>query len=283
MSGCPTPPQVWTISFDSDGGSDVDEQQVSSTITKPEDSTKSGYLLEGWYYDTSLNHRWDFTSDTEGDRTLFAKWQRDYAILRSTDIAEQDRFGISVAISENTAIIGDESSSHQGSAYIFVRDGLTWTQQAKLVADDPEDEDFFGHSVDISGDTVIIGASKEDDDYTSSGSAYIFTRDGTAWTLQEKLTASDAAIFNEFGSSVAIDGDNVIIGASGYENGDETEVGCAYFFTRTDGNWTEQDKLVDNDATKSVTFGADVDISEDTVILNIYKQTFVIASVLKCK
>ncbi|MCK9516986.1 MAG: FG-GAP repeat protein, partial [Ottowia sp.] len=118
--------------------------------------------------------------------------------LVPSDGAADDWFGYSVAISADgyTAIVGaykdDDLGTDSGSAYIFTRSGTTWTQQTKLLASDGAAGDSFGFSVAISGDgnTAIVGAYGDDDKGSTSGSAYIFTRSGSTWTQQAKLTAS---------------------------------------------------------------------------------------------
>jgi hypothetical protein len=85
---------------------------------------------------------------------------------------------------------------------VFVRSGTSWSQQQKLTASDAAAGDVFGLSVGISGDTVVAGARSNDDGGTDSGSAYVFTRNGTSWSEQQKLTASDAAAGDFFGASV---------------------------------------------------------------------------------
>ena len=101
-----------------------------------------------------------------------------------------------------------------------------WTQVAKLTADDGAANDYFGYSVSIDGDTVVIGASEDDDKGSNSGSAYVFTRDTAGdltsnWTQVAKLTAGDGAADDEFGYSVSIDGDTVVIGALGTTKGSQ--------------------------------------------------------------
>ncbi|MFQ5495848.1 MAG: FG-GAP repeat protein, partial [Phycisphaerae bacterium] len=138
------------------------------------------------------------------------------AKLTADDAAAIDYFGFSVSISGNTAVIGanldDDAGVESGSAYVFVRSGTVWIQQAKLTAADATALDEFGRSVSISGDTVVIGARGDDDAGPSSGSAYVYVRNGTVWTQQAKLTAADAAAADEFGSSVSISGDTAVIG-----------------------------------------------------------------------
>ena len=86
-----------------------------------------------------------------------------------------------------------DNGSDSGSAYVFMRTGTTWTEQAKLTASDGAAVDEFGVSVAIAGDTIVVGAWQDDDNGANSGSAYVFTRTGTTWTEQAKLTASDGA------------------------------------------------------------------------------------------
>ena len=136
--------------------------------------------------------------------------------LTASDGAPTEDFGVSVAISGDTAIVGGPRANiganrSQGAAYIFVRNGATWTEQQKLTASDGTEDDFFGESVAISGDTAIIGA------HGNEGAAYIFVRSGATWTKQQKLTGSnDRAALQDFGFSVAISGDTVIVGQLDY-------------------------------------------------------------------
>ena len=124
----------------------------------------------------------------------------------------------SVAIAGDTIVVGawldDDNGTDSGSAYVFTRTGTTWTEQAKLTASDGAADDQFGISVAIAGDTIVVGAYRDDDNGTDSGSAYVFTRTGTTWTQQAKLTASDGAADDQFGSSVAIAGDTIVVGAN---------------------------------------------------------------------
>ena len=186
-----------------------------------------------------------------------------------SDVASHDYFGRSVSMSGDYAIIGastdDTNGTSSGSAYIFVRNGNTWTQQAKLTAADGAASDYFGHSVCISGDYAVIGAFGNDDAGNSSGSAYVFIRNGTTWSQQAKLTASDAQANDEFGRSVSISGDYLIIGA--YRN---SESGSAYVFTRSGTTWTQQTKLTASDAAAGDCFGVSVAISSEYALIGAY-------------
>ena len=173
-------------------------------------------------------------------------------------------FGIS-AIDGDYAIVGAGQTSigGNGEAYIFYYSGGSWTQQAILTASDGAPDDGFGWAVSISGDTAVVGAYVDDDAGSGSGSAYVFTRSGSTWTQQQKLTASDAASLDIFGAYVAIENDTVVVGAN-REGGLQ---GAAYVFTRSSGTWTEQQKLTASDGATGDRFGSAVAISGETVVI----------------
>ena len=192
------------------------------------------------------------------------------AKLTASDGAEDDYFGSSVSIYGDYAIIGapydNDNGSLSGSAYIFHRSGSTWSQQAKLTASDGAERDYFGSSVSISGDYVIIGASNDDDSGIDSGSAYIFHRSGSTWSQQAKLTASDGAESDFFGGSVAISSDYAIIGARGDDDVGRNS-GSAYIFRRSGSSWIEEDKLTAADGSEYDSFALSVAISGDCAIV----------------
>jgi len=195
------------------------------------------------------------------------------AKLTASDAAAKDWFGVSVSVSGDTAVIGAYHDDHAGktdagSAYVFVRSGEVWTQEAKLTAPDAAAPDLFGASVSVSGDTAVIGAYQDSHtDGTAVGSAYVFVRSGGVWTQQAKLTASDAVAADYFGGSVSISGDTAVIGASGYDHADGTDAGSAYVFVRSGGVWTEQAKLTASDAAGSNWLGQSVSVSGDTATI----------------
>ena len=192
------------------------------------------------------------------------------AKLTAGDGAASDCFGSSVSLSGDTALIGaysdDDKGANSGSAYIFTRSGSTWTQQAKLTADDGTPSDFFGYSVSLSGDTALIGAHFDDDKGLYSGSAYIFTRSGSTWTQQAKLTAGDEASSDYFGSFVSLSGDTALISAYG-DDDKGTDSGSAYIFTRSGSTWTQQAKLTAGDGAASDYFSGSVSLSGDTALI----------------
>ena len=135
-----------------------------------------------------------------------------------------DHFGDSVSISGNTVVVGAHEAtvggnSDQGAAYVFTEPGSGWadmTQTAKLTASDGAADDYFGTSVSISGNTVVVGASEPRSAQHGQGAAYVFTEPGSGWanmTQTAKLTASDGAAGDYFGFSVSISGNTVVVGA----------------------------------------------------------------------
>jgi len=195
------------------------------------------------------------------------------AKLTASDGNAFDRFGNSVSISGDYAIVGanqdDVNGTDSGSAYIFKRDSTTWSQQAKLTASDGAASDWFGWSVSISGDYAIVGAFWDDDKGTDSGSAYIFKRDGTTWSQQDKLTASDGAVGDRFGWSVSISGDYAIVGA--YLDDDKgSSSGSAYILKRDGTSWSEEAKLTASDGAGSDYFGYSVSIGNGYIIAGAY-------------
>lgn len=183
-----------------------------------------------------------------------------------------DNFGFSVSLSGDTAVIGAPNHSvrshlYQGSALVFVRSGTTWSEQQKLIASDGNDFDQFGTSVAISGDSIVVGAIGADvGSSMDQGSAYVFVRNGTVWTEQQKLSASDGDAFNNFGQSVAISGDSVAVGAPNSNVGPDTAHGSVYVFFRSATTWSEQQKLVASDGTESSGLGFSVAISGDRIV-----------------
>lgn len=191
--------------------------------------------------------------------------------LTAADGAASDGFGVSVAISGDTAVVGavfDDpgGNSEQGSAYVFVRSGATWTQQQKLTASDGAAGDHFS-SVAISGDTVVVGAYLQDiGGNTDQGAAYVFVRNSATWTEQQKLTAADGAVLDLFGVSVAISGDSIVAGAYSDNIGGNADQGSAYVFVRNGATWTQQEKLTASAGAAGDNFGHSVAISGDTLV-----------------
>ncbi len=227
------------------------------------------------------------------------------AYLKASNTDAGDLFGQSVAISDDTAVVGaygessnaagidgnqaDNSMADAGAAYVFVRTGTTWTQQAYLKASSTNAGDEFGRAVAISGDTVVIGAPEEDgngegvlgDDTNNSGSnsgaAYVFTRTGTVWAQQAYLKPTNNTNEDDFGFSVAISNDIVVVGApkedgagSGIDPSPSNGLvnsGAAYLFTRTGTVWASDAYVKASNPGSFDLFGLSVSVSGETVLV----------------
>lgn len=233
------------------------------------------------------------------------------AYLKPSNMDDMDFFAGSIAISGNTIVVGapredsgaagingdeqDNSLSKAGAAYVFVRQGTTWTQQAYLKASNPDFEDEFGDSVAICGDTIVVGATGEDSSATGSngnqadnntlgaGAAYVFVRNGTNWTQQAYLKASNPDQSDQFGHAMAISEDTIVVGAKEEDsnatgvNGNQADdslytAGAAYVFHRQGTSWSQQAYLKASNAGYFDNFGCSVDIAEDTIIVGAYSE-----------
>ena len=195
--------------------------------------------------------------------------------LQAPDGGAYDKFGVSVSIRGNTAVVGAEqgfSPTRKGSAYIFERYGETWIQEAKLQGSDSVPWDYFGCSVSIYGDYAIVGAGIGNvifPPYDGIGSAYVFKYDGINWIEEAKIQASDGESGELFGCSVSIFGDYAIIGAL-YDDDYGDYTGSAYIFKRDGTNWIEKIKLIASDAEPESCFGSSVSIKGDYAIVGAY-------------
>jgi hypothetical protein len=204
-------------------------------------------------------------------------WNEEQKLL-ADDGAAGDAFGRSVALAEDVIVVGadstDDNGSLSGSAYVYRFDGATWTQEQKLLAADREAGDRFGTSVAVVEDIILVGAYSDDEDVVDGGinfgSAYVFEFSGGLWTEEQKLTASDGDANDFFGTSVAIDGGVIVVGADTEgENGFRS--GAAYVYRRLDGlDWTENDKLTASDGDNDDRFGHSVDVNGDVAVVGAY-------------
>ena len=199
--------------------------------------------------------------------------------LIAADGATGDELGTAASLSGDTALVGAwrdtiGTNTDQGSAYVFVRNGSAWTQQAKLTASDGALGDQFGTSVSVSGDTAIVGAYNDDDKGMNSGSAYIFVKPVTGWAttsaFHAKLTASDGAAGNQFGSTVSLSGDTALVGA--YNDDDKgPSSGSAYIFVKPVSGWattsTYNAKLTASDGAAGDLFGTSISLSGDMALI----------------
>ncbi|MGE0470998.1 MAG: integrin [Nitrospira sp.] len=228
------------------------------------------------------------------------------AYLKASNTEAGDEFGSWVALDGDTLVVGarfedsaatgvngdqaDNSAPDSGAVYVFTRSGGVWSQQAYLKASNTEAGDWFGATVALDGDTLVVGARFEDSVATGvngdqadnsapdSGAVYVFTRSGGVWSQQAYLKASNTEAGDEFGFWVAMDGDTLVAGARFEDsaatgvNGDQAdnsapESGAAYVFTRTEGDWSQQAYLKASNTGAGDLFGNDVAVDGDTLVV----------------
>lgn len=220
-------------------------------------------------------------------------------------------FGSAVALSDNTLVVGAEgeasaatgvngdqhnrAAEDSGAVYVFARTAGVWSQQAYLKASNTDAGDFFGTSVALSGDTIVVGATWEDsaatgvdgdqanNDSTSSGAAYVFTRNGSTWSQQAYLKPSNTDRGDWFGWFVAIDGDTLAVSARRESsaavglNGDDDDdtafgAGAVYVFTRTANEWSQQAYVKASDTAAGDGFGLGLALSEDVLVVGAWEE-----------
>ncbi len=230
------------------------------------------------------------------------------AYLKAGNTEAGDLFGYSVAMDGDTVVVGayfedsgttginstpDELGAEAGAAYVFVRSGTSWSQQAYLKASNTDAGDWFGHSVAVSGNTVVVGAQNESSNTTGinndqddnsafgAGAAYVFVRSGSNWNQQAYLKAANTGLSDAFGTSVAVFGDTVVVGAYGEDsnatgidgNHDDNSAnfaGAAYVFVRKGTGWSQQAYLKASNTEAGDYFGNKVAVSGDTVVVGAY-------------
>jgi hypothetical protein len=227
----------------------------------------------------------------------------DYLKASNTDAG--DSFGHSIDLSGQTLVVGapmedsaatgvggnplDDSAFAAGAVYVLTSDGTGWTHQAYLKASNTDPGDLFGEAVDLSGDTLAVtavgedsaatgvGGNQADNTAASSGAAYVFVRDGLgAWSQQAYLKASNTGSVDNFGFSVALDGDLLVVGADDEDsaatgvdgNGADDSAngaGAAYVFERVGSTWSQVAYLKASNTGAGDVFGWSVAVSGDTV------------------
>jgi len=219
------------------------------------------------------------------------------AYLKAPNAEAGDNFGGAIAIDGDTIVVGapaedsnqtsvtngttasaNNDAAAAGAAYVFRRTGTAWAQEAYLKGSGIGAGANFGYAVAISGDTIVVGAHGE---ASSAGATYVFKRSGTTWAQEQRLTAPNGEGGDDFGISVAIGGDTVVVGAIG-ESSNQTAVtngttasadnsaasaGAAYVFKRSGTTWTQEAYLKAANAEAGDTFGRSVAIGTDSIVV----------------
>ncbi|EQA45009.1 FG-GAP repeat protein [Leptospira broomii serovar Hurstbridge str. 5399] len=254
------------------------------------------------------------------------------AYLKAPNTSNNDQFGYSVSIDGDTIVAGapfedsnttsiiqdsnlsstNDNGNDTGAVYVFARSGPKWTHQAYLKAPNASNTDNFGTSVAIDGDTIAVGSSGEDSNTTTIingpnlsstndsgnnvGAVYIFIRNGTTWTHQAYLKAPNASDVDQFGSSLSISGNTVVVGSSGEDSNTTTiingsnlssandsgnNVGAAYVFIRSGSNWTHQAYLKAPNGFNLDSFGNSVTIDGNTIAIGAKMESSTTTSIIQ--
>ena len=179
------------------------------------------------------------------------------------------RFGIAVDLQGDWAAIGAHFVQGGGAVFLFQNHSGQWSQVDKLVPFDGQSGDFFGESVSLSDDHLIVGAPRHDN---QKGAAYVFKRVNDQWSLVKKIAAFDAQAEDYFGESVAIDGPLAMVGAPGDGDNGLTYSGATYVFTQSNNNWILLDKLMASDATDYDAFGHSLDLDGFTAVIGAFNE-----------
>ena len=193
--------------------------------------------------------------------------------LTASDGGLFDNFGASVALDGSTLVVGANGATvggnaAQGAVYVFTQSNGTWTQTQKLTANDGAAYDNFGLSVALKGSTILVGSPRAAiGGNAGQGALYVFTESNGTWSQTQKLTASDGAANDSFGESVALDGSTALIGAYNATINGHTWQGAAYFFTESNGSWSEGQKLTASDGTAGANFGNALALEGSTALI----------------
>ena len=200
-------------------------------------------------------------------------WSLQQELFESLGINGGNQFGRSVGLDQDTLVVGDSfqnesMASQAGTVSVFTRTGGTWTEQQELTASDPAQGDVLGESISIDGSTFVAGAPDHTHGGTAGGAAYVYVQSGGLWAVQQELLPADKAPGQNFGRSVGILGDTVVVGAPevfepiSFSGG----TGAAYVFVRSGSTWSQQQKLTASDATTDHVFGFSVALDAQRVI-----------------
>jgi hypothetical protein len=191
--------------------------------------------------------------------------------LLASDAQAGDNFGCNVAIDGSMLVVGSQSDDPQGvfaagSAYVFELRGGEWRESAKLNSAPPASNAFFGYSVAIDGDRILVGARNEHAVALNSGAAYVFERNGLDWVQTARLIANDGANWDFFGQSVALHGDTALIGSSADGPGGNDQ-GAAYVFEFNGVAWTQVAKLRAADGAASNAFSNSLALGDGVALV----------------
>ena len=211
-------------------------------------------------------------NDVPGAVYVYVRSGAQWTLQRKLTVPSPNILGSEVALDGDTLLASDTGDSQfgpqAGAAYVFVRAGGAWTQQAKLGAPDGDASfwDLFGSSLAIDGDLAVVGAAWDDQAGTNAGAAYAFERSGSSWAYGGKLLPGGAAAGDGIGQSVAVDAGRILVGAPGDDSAGDS-AGAAYAFGAGDGGWSVRGKLVPATTGPAAGAGQGVALRGDVALL----------------
>lgn len=297
----------------SPGGSDVlDWSDVGNVLTTTVSGLSMAWDVTRYVSLRVVDEAGNISSVTEGDGFLVG-WRQE-AYVKAANSDPGDYFGHSVSIDQDTMVVGtysedsqdvgidngssasaDNSLDDTGAVYVYKRSSRAWAPEAFIKADYVDYEDRFGHSVSVDGDTLVVGAPLEDSSQSSittvaasdnnlidSGAVYVYTRSGVTWSLQAYIKAPNAGIADQFGYSVALDGDTLAVGApnedsnvtsvnsnTSSQNNNSSDTGAVYIFKRTGNSWALEAYVKANNNDVNDYFGRVIDLNLDTLVVGV--------------
>ena len=200
--------------------------------------------------------------------------------LTASDEGHNNSFGGTVAIDNDTIIIGANGNSNfAGAVYVFEFDGSSWQEQEKLTAHEAAPRVIFGYRLDVSGDTIVVASEGDANLPLKFSAAYIFRRTPSGWHQQKKITTDDVVVdgrvenMGRFGLTVAVSGDTVVVGSPN----DPTIAffsGSAYIYKRNGASsWSLDQQLFPSDAARDDQFASAVAMSGDTILLGAWTKS----------
>ena len=217
----------------------------------------------------------DAAAENAGAAYIYAfnapHWKQEVK-LTAADAGQRDAFGYVVSVDGTTAVVGapedDDAGNNSGAVYVFVRDANGWKRHTKLVPKDLAKLDAFGDAVEIQASTLIVGAPGHTlGGVRFAGAVFVFVRDGDTWRMKAKLTADDVAAGDQFGVSVGIEGDTIIVGSKKHDPDGIKDAGAAYIFQRDGNTWKQQAKLTAPKKRNGDHFGTGVATSRNIAIV----------------
>jgi len=185
--------------------------------------------------------------------------------------ASGDLFGLSVSLYQDTLVVGvpndDTGDSNSGIVYVYTRSGTTWTLQQTINNPTPAYYDKFGDSVSLYQDTLVIGAVLDSTGATYTGSVYVYVRSGSTWSLQQTINNPTPENYDNFGDSVSLYQDTLVVGASGVQSSLNYNTGAFYVYVRSGMTWTLQQEIKNPLLNGTSYFGMFVSLYDETIAI----------------